>query len=119
MKPINIDKFINEIAPRLPFNPKIIRYDKTAFTGAELKLTGVTEYKGEPIQDDKAYVLDVPVYEARMEGDQPVIKSPDHREELRKVFITKGLIGVYGYLRPYLSEASLKQVQDHFMKINK
>lgn len=129
---LEIDKFVKAIAARLPEKVEHIRNDKTFILGSELKLTGVKEFNGEPIQDDLAYEIEVPVYAGKFETEYqkrddgtaypihtPTIKRADHEQELRRAYLAKGLPGIYSYLKPYLSEESLQRVKDTFMKAAK
>lgn len=121
---IDLDRFVKEIAVRLPEQREHVRNDKTLILGADLKLTGVKEFRGKPIEDNVAYELEVPVYKGKFEsaGDgvmYPTIKRADHEQELRRAYLAKGLPGIYSYLAPYLSKESLQQVKDTFMKVSK
>lgn len=120
---VSIDQFVKEVASRLPEQVELVRNDKTWILGSELKLTGVTEFRGKPIQDDLAYELEVPVYQGKFEmhGDQmtPTIRRADHEQELRRAYLAYGLPGIYSYLTPYLSKQSLQRVKDTFMRVTK
>src|SRR5687768_10957140 len=100
---IEIDKFVKKIAARLPERTELVRNDKTLIAGSELKLTGVKEFKGKPIQDDLVYELEVPVMKGKFEPHLrvkadgtvsevliPTIKRADHEQELRRAYLAKG-----------------------------
>lgn len=119
MNTVSIDRFVKEIAARLPEKVEHVRDDITYMPGSELKLTGIKSFRGKPIEDDVLYEISVPVVKGKFDGSQPVIKRVDHEQELRRAYLAKGLPGIYSYLAPYLSSESLKRVKDTFMKVER
>lgn len=118
---IDIDRFVREIAAKLPEEREQVGKEKTYIMGRELKLTGVKEFRGEPIEDDVAYELEVPIFKGKFEPDhtgalRPAIRTTDHEQELRRAYLAKGLPGIYAYLKPYLSEESLQRLKQTFMQ---
>lgn len=86
---------------------KSVRSELVYFTGRELRLTGVKDYKGEPLQNDAAYGIEI-----------PVLQPMNHKKNLRAAWLKGGLQGIYNYLEPYLGQDQLKRVKDFMMRAN-
>lgn len=120
-----IDHFINLIADKLP-EYEFLRMEETFMTGRELKLTGVKNYKGKPIQDDATYSIELPVMKGMVEMleyqgmkvENHIPKPIDHKQLLRKEWLAHGLPGIYKYLGKYLTPEALIQVKNTFMKVS-
>lgn len=119
-----ITKFIDQISTRLPYEVEILGVEKSPMFGFELKLTGVKDVDGKPIEDGKLYTIDVPVYRGREFKNSLTdeywheVGFTDHRKQLRDVYLSKGLLGVYSYLRKYMAPSEVEKVQKYFMQIN-
>lgn len=101
-----ITRLIELLTPRLPLY-KVVGEDVTYFTGSELLLTGVKDFKGEPLERDKAYGISM-----------PRIQLYNHAHKMRLAWLAHGLTGVYDYLAPFLSEASLNKLRNQFMHVS-
>lgn len=101
-----ITRLIELITPRLPLY-KVVGQDITYFTGSELMLTGVKDFKGEPLERDKAYSITM-----------PRIHLYNHEHKMRIAWLAGGLQGVYEYLTPFLSEASINTLRNQFMHVS-
>lgn len=101
-----ITRLIELIAPRLPIY-KVVGKDVTYFTGSDLRLTGVKDFHGAPLEDDKAYSIVM-----------PRIYYHNHEHKMRLAWLANGLTGVYDYLAPFLSEASLNKLRNQFMHVS-
>lgn len=113
---IDIEIVIQDFAKVLPEH-EMVRTEISYIKGSELKLTGVKNFKGEPLQDDFLYQLDVPVLAAtRLEDGKPVLKIIDHKHRLRVAWLKYGLQGMYNYLEPYIGAKQLAMVKQKFMK---
>jgi hypothetical protein len=123
-----ITRFIDQVAEVLPAEPeKLIRMEVAPMRGSDLKLTGIRDFKGKPIQDLEIYQIDVPVYEGTWIqghvdpvniGQYAVPKYVDHRRELRLSYLKHGLQGIYSYLGKYMAEKEVDKVRKTFMRIN-
>ena len=125
----DVTRFIDEVAKRLPDEAELIQIDKAPIFGFELKLTGVKEEKGEKIDDDKIYELEVPVYRGIMIEHRdyttskrvshiPTIRYTDHRHQLRNAYLAKGIHGVCSYLGKYMDETQVNNVRKFFIRAN-
>jgi fructose/tagatose bisphosphate aldolase len=93
---MTIDEFIETVYPKIKH-----RISKTEDTimGAELMLTGVKNVKGEEIDPDKVYKMEV-----------PVIIHQDHKRKLRLAWLRGGKNSVREYLSEYLDAKVLDVV---------
>jgi hypothetical protein len=66
--------------------------------GKDMKLTGYTEVKGEPIKDDVVYRIPV-----------PVVVNVDHKKNLRTQFLRHGKQGVRNYMKKFMKEADVEK----------
>ena len=101
-----ITRLIELLTPRLPLY-KVVGNDVTYFTGSELMLTGIKEFHGEPLERDKAYSINM-----------PRIYYHNHEHKMRQAWLASGLTGVFDYLAPFLSEASLMTLRNQFMHVS-
>lgn len=100
----DIESFISQISDRLP--PfKQVGNDVEYYFGKELKLTGVSHFKGVPLDDNEIYSVDM-----------PILQSIDHKTALRNAWLRNGLQGIYNYIQPYIGMEQLNLVKQHFMK---
>ena len=102
---MDIEKFIDLIAQRLPDFTRI-GTDTFFFSGKELKLTGVKEFKGKALVDSDTYGVDF-----------PRLKKMNHRKKMRDAWLANGMQGVYDYIEPYIGYEQLEKVKSHFMKV--
>lgn len=106
-RPIDINKHIRELAVELPYF-EFIRMDHSWMLGAYLKLTGVKDFKGEPIEDLELYQIEVPVLKK--------LTTEHHEQSMRTAYLIKGLPGLYEYLSRYLTTAQLQMIKNYFMR---
>jgi hypothetical protein len=99
----SIEHIIKTFADKLP-EFENVGQEKVYYSGKELKLTGVTSFKGKPLKEDRAYGIKV-----------PILKPIDHHTNLRLAWLKGGLQGLYNYLYPHISEEQMKMVQYYFM----
>ncbi len=119
-----IHQFIDLITEKLP-EYEYIRTDTTCMSGRELKLTGVKNFHGQPIDDHETYSIDLPVMKGMMveqdvEGmkiETHIPKPIDHRQRMRKEWLAHGLQGIYKYLEQYLDAGQMSMVKNTFMKV--
>ncbi len=93
---MTIDEFIEIVHPKIK-NKVAITQD--LIIGSELMLTGVQDVKGEKIDPNKTYKIDVPV----------VIKQ-DHETKLRLAWLRGKKQGVRRYLADWLDHDVLEKV---------
>jgi hypothetical protein len=96
MKDMTIDEFIEIVHPKIK-NKVAITQDM--IIGSELMLTGVKDVKGERIDPERTYKIDVPA----------VIKQ-DHKTKLRLAWLRGKKQGVRRYLAKWLDEDVLEKV---------
>ena len=96
MKDISIDEFIEIVYPKIKHK---VAMTQDMIEGRELMLTGVKDVKGEKIDPDKTYKIDVPV----------VIKQ-DHKTKMRLAYLRGKKAGVRRYLSEWLDNDVLEKV---------
>lgn len=101
-----ITRLIELITPKLPLY-KVVGRDDTFFSGRELLLTGVKDFKGKPIMKDHTYTIDM-----------PRIYFYNHERNLRIAWLAKGLQGAYDYLEPFMSPESLLKLKNRLMHVS-
>lgn len=104
---IEVQGLIKLFADNLP-EKELVRNDITYFPGAELKLTGIKNWKGKPLQDDLTYPIEV-----------PVVKYFHHEKNMRLAWLKSGLQGIYTYLEPFIGPDHLKNLKHSFMQARK
>lgn len=92
---MSIDEFIKIVAPKLKLPTKKV-YDH--IVGSELRLTGVKDVKGKPIEDSKTYKM----------LEHIEIVDWDHERKLKLAWLRGGKLAVKTYLKKWLTE---KQVE--------
>lgn len=118
MEKLNMENIILDLAKALPEH-EMIRKDVVAMTGKDLKLTGVKNYKGEKLNDDTIYPIDVPVFKAiKLQDGEPVLKVIDHRHHLRTAWLRNGLKGIFEYLEKYMTADQIFKIKKYFIRIS-
>ena len=93
---MSIDEFIEIVVPKLKM-PVAKSYEN--MKGSDLKLTGYTEVKGKPIEDEKIYRIPT-----------PVVVHVDHRWKLKLAWLRGGRAAVRTYLSKFIPAEALEKV---------
>lgn len=119
---VDFDKLLDSLADKLPVLDITKQVKESYITGHELILCGHKMWNGKFIQPDKMYTILVPIAQGKLidknapaSNENVEYKRIDHKSKLKTHWRMNGLTGIYHYLRPYLTDAQMQWVKNHFM----
>lgn len=96
--PTEVRQFINAVAAKLP-DFQAIRMESTTYTGYELELAGMKEFKGQPVRRWDMYRVDV-----------PFCLAVNNRNTMLRLYRKKGKQGLIDYCRARVKGTHLERL---------